>query len=353
MPILRGHRVLRLSGFAPAVPTPFDEDGALDIPAFKQFCDRQIQHGATALVVCGTTGEAPTLGRDEQHRLVRTAVDVAHGRVPVIAGAGSNSTSHAIELAKDAEDARADAILSITPYYNKPIQAGIFAHFSAIAASTDLPIIMYDVPSRTACGLADSTIEQLAKNQQFIGLKDATGDVTRPLGLRALLGPEFHLLSGDDSTVLGFLAQGGDGCISVTSNLAPGLCRSIYLALKRSQIAQAQNPAVDFMKLTCALFSETNPTPLKYALSLLKLMSSRVRLPLVEPSNSAKSDIASALAAVCERYPDYVIGNRIEPSLHQSARRQSEHCPTSGKRKPNLVEHHRLAVAGGATTRSS
>ena len=175
MPILRGHRVSRLSGFAPAVPTPFDEDGALDIPAFERFCDRQIQHGATALVVCGTTGEAPTLGRDEQRRLVRTAVDVAHGRVPVIAGAGSNSTSHAVELAKDAENARADAILSVTPYYNKPIQAGMSAHFNAIAASTDLPIILYDVPSRTACGLADSTIAAIGRRT-----RNSSGSKTQP-----------------------------------------------------------------------------------------------------------------------------------------------------------------------------
>ena len=243
MPVRLG-RVSRLSGFAPAVPTPFDENGALDIPAFERFCDRQIQHGATALVVCGTTGEAPTLSRDEHDRIVRIAVDVAQGRVPVIAGAGSNSTSQAIEMAKDAENARADAILSVVPYYNKPIQAGMYAHFRAIAAATDLPIILYDVPSRTVCGLADATIARLAEDPQFIGLKDATGDMTRPLRLRALLGAEFRLLSGDDTTVLGFIAQGGNGCISVTSNLAPGLCRNVYLALKRGQIAQAQRLAV-------------------------------------------------------------------------------------------------------------
>jgi 4-hydroxy-tetrahydrodipicolinate synthase len=309
MKILRERHVSRLSGFAPAVPTPFDDNGTLDISAFERFCDRQIQHGATALVVCGTTGEAPTLGRDEQSRLVRTAVDVAHGRVPVIAGAGSNSTSQAIELAKDAETARADAILSVVPYYNKPIQAGLSAHFSAIAASTGLPIILYDVPSRTVCGLADATIAQLAEDPKFIGLKDATGDVTRPLRLRAMLGPEFRLLSGDDSTVLAFLAQGGDGCISVTSNLAPGLCRSMYLALTRGHIAQAQHLAADFMTLTFALFSVTNPAPLKYALSLQHLMSSRVRLPLVEPSSDTKARIAAVLQDVCERHSDGVVGN--------------------------------------------
>ena len=320
MTILLGRHVSRLSGFAPAVPTPFDENGAFDSAALERFCNRQLQDGATALVVCGTTGEAPTLSRAEHDQIVRIAVDVADGHIPVIAGAGSNSTSQAIELARDAEAAGADAILSVVPYYNKPIQAGMYAHFRAIADSTGLPIVLYDVPLRTVCGLADATVAQLAESPQFIGLKDATGDVTRPLRLRALLGADFRLLSGDDSTALGFLAQGGNGCISVTSNVAPGLCRSMYLALKRGQITQAQRFAVDFMKLTLALFSETNPVPVKYALSLLNVMSSRVRLPLVEPSSSTKADIASALAILCERHSDYVIGNSngVEQRPHQS-----------------------------------
>ena len=166
------------------------------VAALERFCDRQIQEGATALVVCGTTGEAPTLSRAEHDQIVRIAVDVAHGRVPVIAGAGSNSTSQAIELAKDAEAAGADAILSVVPYYNKPMQAGMYAHFRAIADSIGLPIILYDVPSRTVCGLADATVARLAESPQFIGLKDATGDMTRPLRLRALLGTDFRLTVG-------------------------------------------------------------------------------------------------------------------------------------------------------------
>ena len=312
-------RLSRLSGFAPAVPTPFDETEALDVAAFERFCDMQIQQGANALVVCGTTGEAPTLTREEHQQLVRVAVDVAQGRVPVIAGAGSNSTSQAIEFAQDAETAGADAILSVVPYYNKPIQAGMYAHFRAIAASTGLPIMLYDVPSRTVCGLADVTVARLAEDPQFFGLKDATGDMTRPLRLRALLGPEFRLLSGDDSTALGFIAQGGDGCISVTSNVAPGLCRALYSALTRGQFAQAQLLAADFMKLTLALASETNPTPLKYALSLLKLMSSRVRLPLVEPSLATKELVADALRYVRERQPDGIVGYACghRPALRQ------------------------------------
>jgi 4-hydroxy-tetrahydrodipicolinate synthase len=198
MPIIIGRHVSKLSGYAPAVPTPFADDGNIDVPAFARFCERQIREGATALVVCGTTGEAPTLRPAEHHVLVRTAVDVARGRVPVIAGAGSNSTAHAIELTKDTEAGGADAILSVVPYYNKPVQNGLYAHFRAIAQSTDLPIILYDVPSRTACGLADETIARLAELPQIIGLKDATGDVTRISRLRSLTGSQFRLLSGAD-----------------------------------------------------------------------------------------------------------------------------------------------------------
>jgi 4-hydroxy-tetrahydrodipicolinate synthase len=198
------------------------------------------REGATALVVCGTTGEAPTLSPAEHGALIRIAVGVARARIPVIAGAGSNSTAHAIELTKDAEALGADAILSVVPYYNKPTQAGLYAHFRAVAQSTGLPIILYDVPSRTACSLADDTVMRLAEMPQFIGLKDATGDVTRPARLRLLVGPDFRLLSGDDATALAFLAQGGNGCISVTSNLAPELCRSMFLACKHGQMAKAQ-----------------------------------------------------------------------------------------------------------------
>jgi 4-hydroxy-tetrahydrodipicolinate synthase len=306
VPIL-GRHVSRLSGFAPALPTPFDADGALDEAALAQFCDRQIRDGATALVVCGTTGEASTLSLDEHQKIIRVAVDAAHGRVPVIAGAGSNATSQAIALAKDAEAAGADAILSVVPYYNKPMQAGIYAHFRAIADATGLPIILHDVPSRTVCGLEDATVARLAEDPKFIGLKDATGDTTRPPRLRALLGAEFRLLSGDDRTALVFIVQGGNGCISVTSNVVPGLCRGMYLALKRSQISQAQHLSAGFMKLTSALLADSNPVPVKYALSLLNVMSPRVRLPLVELDDERKAEIAAVLAYVCE-HSGHVIG---------------------------------------------
>jgi len=313
-----GRHVSKLSGYAPALPTPFGDDGDIDVTAFEQFCDRQIRAGATALVVCGTTGEAPTLRPAEHCTLIQIAVAITRGRVPVIAGAGSNSTAHAIELTRDAEAAGADAILSVVPYYNKPTQIGLYEHFRAIAQSSGLPIILYDVPSRTACGLADETIARLAEIPKIIGLKDAAGDVIRPMRLRSLLGPEFRLLTGDDATALAFIAQGGNGCISVTSNVAPGLCRNMFLACRQGQITSAQRWAAAVAKLTAALFRETSPAPLKYALSLLGLMSPKVRLPLVELNAQTKGEIALAVRQVCEDYADYAIGNLCEPELRQN-----------------------------------
>ncbi len=308
-----GRHVSRLSGYAPALPTPFDAEDAIDTAAFERLCDRQVQMGATALVVGGTTGEAPTLRPAEHHILVRIAVDVAHGRVPVIAGAGCNATAHAIELTKDAEAGGADAILSVVPYYNKPGQSGLFAHFRAIAQSTGLPIILYDVPSRTACALADDTVARLAETPNIIGLKDATADISRPARLKQLVGPDFRLLSGDDATALGFIAQGGHGCVSVTSNLAPGLCRSMFLAHRQGQIAQAQRLADVVGQLTTALFRETSPSPLKYALGLLGVMSPTVRLPLVEPSQQTRNEVAAILKKMRDVHPDDMIGKAMRP----------------------------------------
>ncbi len=318
MTTLTGRHVSMLSGYAPAVPTPFNDDGNLDTAAFEQFCERQIREGATALVVCGTTGEAPTLRPAEHHVLVRIAVDVACGRVPVIAGAGSNSTAHAIELTKDATAGGADAILSVVPYYNKPVQAGLYAHFSAIARSTELPIILYDVPSRTACGLADETIARLAELPQIIGIKDATGDVKRPLHLRSLVGSQFRLLSGDDATALAFIEAGGHGCISVTSNVAPNLCRAMYLACRQRQGSKAHQFAAPVAELTAALFREANPAPVKYALSLLGFMSTRVRLPLVELTEQSRAVVSATLARICRIYPDQIIGSTRSLSLSEA-----------------------------------
>ena len=310
-----GQHVSKLSGYAPALPTPFHADGSFDALSFERYCDRQILEGANALVVCGTTGEAPTLTPAEHHKIVSIAARVSQCRVPVIAGAGSNSTSHAIELTKDAEAAGADAILSIVPYYNKPTQAGLYAHFRAIAEATPLPVILYDVPSRSACGLSDDTIARLAELPQIIGLKDATGDVTRLARLRPRVGEHFRLLSGDDATALAYFTQGGNGCISVTANLAPGLCRGMFLACRQGQIGRAQRLDEPVAQLTAMLFRESNPGPLKYALSLLGLMSPAVRLPLVQPSEDTQGEIRNALSQICHGYQAQMIGKYEEPTI--------------------------------------
>jgi len=297
-----GWHVKKLSGYAPALPTPFTNDDCLDASAFEHLCELQIANGATALVVCGTTGEAPNLSVAEHRELIRIAAGASRGRVPVIAGAGSNATAHAIELSKEAEDNGADAILTVVPYYNRPTQEGLYVHFREIAASTALPLFLYDVPSRTARGLADETIARLAEIPQVIGLKDATGDISRPARLRWLLGQDFRLLSGDDATAFGFLVQGGDGCISVTSNVAPGICRDMFLAWKQGSAARAQRLTLALAKLTAVLFLESNPVPLKCALSLFGLVSPKVRLPLVELSEQTKAAIASVLLEFYDKH---------------------------------------------------
>jgi 4-hydroxy-tetrahydrodipicolinate synthase len=307
-----GQHVSKLSGYAPALPTPFHEDGSFDAVSFERYCDRQILEGASALVVCGTTGEAPTLTPAEHRRIVGIAVRVSQCRVPVIAGAGSNSTSHAIALSKDAEAAGADAVLSTVPYYNKPTQAGLYAHFRAIAEATSLPIILYDVPSRSACSLSDDTIARLAELPQIIGLKDATGDVTRPARLRPRVGEHFRMLSGDDATALAYFTQGGNGCISVTANLAPGLCRGMFLACRQGQTSRAHRLEAPIAHLTAILFRESSPGPLKYSLSLLGLMSPVVRLPLVQPNEDTQSEIRNALAQLCDGYHEQMIAKYEE-----------------------------------------
>ena len=302
-----GRHVSKLSGYAPALPTPFDSDAHIDRAAFEHLCHLQIEAGATALVVCGTTGEAPTLSSSEHRELVRLAAGVTRGQIPVIAGAGSNATSHAIELARDAQAAGADAILSVVPYYNKPTQRGLVAHFQAIAASTGLPIILYDVPSRTGCGLADETVVRLAEHPRIIGLKDATGDVTRPLRLRPQVGPDFRLLSGDDATALAFLSEGGDGCISVTSNVAPALCRDMFLSLRHGNPACARRLAAPVAQLTAALFREGNPAPLKFALKHLGLMEGYLRLPLVDVGEAAQAELVEVLRRINDQFAGALI----------------------------------------------
>jgi 4-hydroxy-tetrahydrodipicolinate synthase len=216
-------------------------------------------------------------------------------------------------LTKDAEASGADAILSVVPYYNRPTQAGLYAHFSEIAAATGLPIILYDVPTRTACNLADETVARLAEVPPVVGLKDATGDAGRIARLRMLVGTDFRLLSGDDASALAFIAQGGDGCISVTSNVAPGLCRDAFLTLRQAQITRAQRLSHPIAQLTAALFRETNPAPVKFALSLFGLMTPRVRLPLVEIAEKTKRELAGIMARLCNDWSASMIGEIGKP----------------------------------------
>lgn len=299
-----GRPVSKISGFAPDLPTPFEAHGEIDTDAFERLCDLQVRAGATALCVCGPGGEASTLDRAERFTLIRIAVEVARGRTPVIAGAGSNSTAHAIEFSADAEHAGADAILSVVPYYNKPTQTGLLLHFEAIAASTGLPIFLCDTLSRSACSLADDTVARLAETPRIIGLADGSLDAGRPARLRPRLGAAFRLLSCDDAAMPGFLVSGGNGCISVTSNIAPGLCRDLYLAVRQGPLAAVHRLAVPVARLTAALTVETTPGPLKYALSLYELMSPRLRLPLVEPDPRSRAEIEAAIAELSASYDD-------------------------------------------------
>jgi len=286
-----------LSGCIPDLPTPFDEDGGIDAKAFARLCARQIEAGVPTLVVGETAGEAATLSATEQELLIRTALDIAHGRAKVIAGTGANSTSRAIELARLAEAAGADAVMSVVPYYNKPMQEGIAAHFQAIALSTALPIVLHDVPSRTVRELADDTLLRLAERRQFIGLRDGTGDVTRPQRLSARLRSGFRLLSGDEATALAFVGAGGDGSISMVANITPDLCRAVHSNLRQGRLQTAR-----YLERLGALQAclKESPAALKYALSLLGLMRPTMRLPLVELDEPSKAAVANALMEVAD-----------------------------------------------------
>ena len=292
---MENNSLASLCGYASALPTPFKGD-TIDENVFASFCEWQIQQGISALVVNGTTGEAPTLSMREQRRLIRVAVAVACGRVPVIAGAGSNATAHAIELAQQAENAGANGLLVVTPYYNKPSQEGLFQHFRAVHDRTNLPVLLYDVPSRTGCALTVDTICRLAELPRIVGLKDASADLARPRSLRRVLGEKFRLLSGDDATALDFMGLGGDGCVSVLSNVVPKECRRMYLGCAAGEQDETRLIQERLKPLIAALFAEGNPVPLKWALQLMGHMSAEVRLPLCEPAETTRALVRRALS---------------------------------------------------------
>lgn len=284
-----------LRGSITALITPM-RDGVVDEKAFASFVDWQIAEGTHGLVPVGTTGESPTVSHEEHNRVVEICIEVANGRVPVIAGAGSNATAEAVSLARHAEKSGADAVLSVVPYYNKPNQEGLFQHFSAVASSVGLPIILYSVPGRTVVDLAVDTIVRLREaHSNIAGVKDATGSLERASMQRSKLGEDFILLSGDDSTALGFNAHGGRGCISVTANVAPRLCAAMQEACAANDFKTAREINDKLVYLHRDLFMEPNPAPAKYVANRLNLCANEMRLPLVPISKPTQDAMDFAM----------------------------------------------------------
>jgi 4-hydroxy-tetrahydrodipicolinate synthase len=281
-------------GSITALVTPF-ENGKVAEKAFQTFVNWQIEQGIHGVVPCGTTGESPTLSHAEHRRVTELCIEAAAGRVPVIAGAGSNSTEESASLTRHAHQMGADAALVVTPYYNKPTQAGLYAHFEAVAAAADIPIIIYNIPGRSVVNMSVETMASLAKIPNIIGVKDATADLTRPLLERLAIGDDFCLLSGEDGTALAYLANGGHGCISVTSNIAPAQCAAVHEAWQAGDAAKALALHDTLMPLHDSLFVETSPAPVKHAASLLGLCSSELRLPMVNIGEATADGVEAAM----------------------------------------------------------
>ncbi len=277
-----------------ALLTPF-KGNQVDFESFRKLINFQIDNGTHGLVPVGTTGESPTLSHEEHKKLVEVCIEESNGRVPVIAGAGSNSTSEAIDFVKHASDAGADGVLVVTPYYNKPTQSGLLAHYNELIKYSTKPIVIYDIPGRSVIQMSDETMAKLAKNDLIIGVKDATADLTRPTRLQNLISDDFVQLSGEDGTALAYLAAGGHGCISVTANIAPKLLSEMHNAWKVGDIKKCQDINKKLMPLHDALFCETSPGPLKYAASLLDICSHEARLPIVDIEESSKQIVKKAL----------------------------------------------------------
>jgi 4-hydroxy-tetrahydrodipicolinate synthase len=281
-------------GSITALVTPF-KNGSVDEKSFRDLIEWQIGEGTNGFVPVGTTGESPTLTHDEHLQVVEWCIDQSKGRVPVIAGAGSNSTSEAIELAQHAEEAGADAVLVVTPYYNKPTQEGLYQHFKAVNDAIGIPIIIYNIPARSVIDMSVDTMTRLFELKNIAGVKDATANVVRASQQRAAMGPEFNQLSGEDATALGFMAHGGHGCISVTSNVAPRLCAEFQGACLRGDYSAALQLQDKLMPLHMNLFVETNPSPAKYALSVLGKCAETVRLPMVLLAENSKAVVREAM----------------------------------------------------------
>ncbi len=288
---------LSLQGSLTALVTPF-KNGGIDEDGFREHVDWQIKSGTSGLVPVGTTGESPTLSHEEHGRVVEICVGAAKGRVPVIAGAGSNNTKEAIDLARHAEKIGADALLVVTPYYNKPTQEGLYQHFKAVNDAVGIPIIIYNIPPRSVIDMSVDTMRRLYELKNIAGVKDATANMARVSQQRAAMGSDFIQLSGEDATALGFMAHGGHGCISVTANVAPALCSEFQLASLGGNFKRALELQDRLMPLHDALFVESNPVPVKYAAEKLGLCSSETRLPLAPLAPASKKRVDDALAAV-------------------------------------------------------
>jgi 4-hydroxy-tetrahydrodipicolinate synthase len=282
------------SGVLSALLVPF-KGNAVDMAAFARLVEWQIKEGINGLVINGTTGEAPTLSDSEQDALLEQALKVAGGRIPIIAGTGGNDTAHVIARTKAAAQLGAQAVLVVTPYYNKPTQEGLYQHFLAVHEATTLPIIIYNIPGRSVVDMSVETMARLAQLPRIIGVKDATADLVRPLRTRVEIRPDFLQLSGEDATVTAFYAQGGHGVISVTSNVAPKLCVQLHQAWLKADMAELARIRDLLMPLHAALFCETSPAPVKYAAHLLGFGDGSVRLPLVPASAAARSRVEAAL----------------------------------------------------------
>ena len=281
-------------GSITALITPL-KNGKVDEKSFQDFVEWQINQGSHGLVPCGTTGESPTLTHEEHERVIYLCIEAANGKVPVIAGTGSNSTDEAISLTKFSKEEGADAALVVTPYYNKPTQEGLYHHFKAINDSCDLPIIIYNIPGRSVIDINIETMKKLAKLKNIIGVKDSSNDLTRPLLTTKSIKKKFCQVSGEDATVVPFLSQGGHGCISVTANIAPKMCSDLHNAWQKGNFKKVQFLNSFLFPLHNALFLETSPGPVKYAASILKICSSELRLPLVNVASSTKKEIKSVL----------------------------------------------------------
>jgi len=281
-------------GSITALVTPF-RDGKVDEGALAELVEWHVAEGSHGLVPAGTTGETPTLSHDEHHRCIKIVVEAAAGRVPVIAGAGSNSTEEAISLARFAGEAGADAVLVVTPYYNKPNQRGLYHHYRTLHDAVDLPIIIYNIPGRSVVDMAPATMGELARLPRIVGVKDATGDVTRVSDQRAACGQDFIQLSGEDASALGFNAHGGVGCISVVANVAPRLCSEFQEAMLAGDYTRALDYQDRLLPLHRACFAEPNPCPTKFALSLLGKCSEEVRSPLVPIEESTRERMRAAM----------------------------------------------------------